>query len=417
MTMHYDVIIVGSGHSGAQAAIALRQCKFDGSIAVIGEEGQLPYERPPLSKDYLSGEKTFERLLIRPAAFWVERNITMLPGCKIVEIDGQARTLTSSDGKSFAYRKLIWAAGGYARRLSCSGHNLAGVHTVRTRADVDRIIDELTDATRVCVIGGGYVGLEAASALTKLGKKVTVLEAQNRLLARVAGVALSRFYEVEHRAHGVEVRLNEKVECIEEYNGRVAGVRLAQGELLRCEMVIVGIGIVPAVEPLIAAGAKGSDNGVVVDGHCRTNLPDVYAIGDCALHRNVHANDSLIRLESVQNANDMAAVAARSISGDESLTYQTVPWFWSNQFDLKLQTVGLSAGHDLEIVRGNAAQRSFSVVYVKAGRVVALDCVNKVKDYVEGRTLILSGTRPDLTALADANQSLKNIITNSPPEN
>jgi 3-phenylpropionate/trans-cinnamate dioxygenase ferredoxin reductase subunit len=325
-----------------------------------------------------------------------------------VAVDPLARQVTAADGKTIGYGQLIWAAGGHARRLSCAGHDLAGVHSVRSRADVDTMMAELASTTRVCVIGGGYIGLEAAAVLTKLGKQVTVLEAQERVLARVAGVALSRFYEAEHRAHGVEMRLGVQVSHIEGEDGRAAGVRLADGELVPAEMVIVGIGIVPAVEPLIAAGAEGG-NGVAVDEHGRTSLPDVWAIGDCALHANPFAEGMPIRLESVQNANDMATTVARAITG-EAEAYHAVPWFWSNQYDLRLQTVGLSSGHDQEVLRGDPATRSFSIVYLKQGHVVALDCVSATKDYVQGRALVVARAVADPARLEDATIPLKEVL-------
>jgi 3-phenylpropionate/trans-cinnamate dioxygenase ferredoxin reductase subunit len=403
----FDVLIVGAGHAGAQAAIALRQRGFAGSIALVGDEPDLPYERPPLSKDYLAGEKTFERILIRPAAFWTEREVELMLGRRVVTVDAGAREVTTADGGALRYGTLIWAAGGTPRRLACSGHDLRGVHAVRTRADVDRLIAELPAVGRVAVIGGGYIGLEAAAVLTKFGKAVTLLEAQDRVLARVAGEPLSRFYEVEHRAHGVDVRLGVTVDCIEERDGAVAGVRLADGEVLPCELVIVGIGIVPEVAPLLTAGARGG-NGVQVDEVCRTSLPDVYAIGDCAAHPNPFADGAVIRLESVQNANDQATTVAKAITGAPE-PYRAVPWFWSNQYDLKLQTVGLSGGHDAVVVRGDPAARAFSLVYLRAGRVIALDCVNAVKDYVQGRKLIEGGAVVDPARLADPTTALKDL--------
>ncbi len=408
MTTTTDVLIVGAGHGGAQAAIALRQRKYEGSIAIVGEEPEIPYERPPLSKDYLAGDKPFERILIRPPAFWAEREVAMLIGRRVVSVNPDAHVVTTEDGGTIGYDKLIWATGGHARRLSCAGHHLAGVHSVRNRADVDRMMTELASTTRVCVIGGGYIGLEAAAVLTKLGKHVTVLEALYRVLARVAGEPLSRFYEAEHRAHGVDLRLNTVVECIEETDGRASGVRLAGGEIVPCEMVIVGIGIVPAIEPLRAAGAEGG-NGVAVDEHGRTSLPDIFAIGDCALHANPFADGLPIRLESVQNANDLATAVARMIVGDPE-PYHSVPWFWSNQYDLRLQTVGLSTGHDQAIVRGDPATRSFSLVYLKAGEVIALDCVNATKDYVQGRALVVGHMAIDPARLADATMPLKTLL-------
>ncbi|WP_184720028.1 FAD-dependent oxidoreductase [Caulobacter sp.] len=403
----YDVLIVGGGHGGAHAAVALRQGGFTGSIAIVSAEPELPYERPLLSKDYLAGDKAFDRLLLRPEAFWAERSMTIILGRTVVAVDPQARAVTLEDGEALGYGKLVWAAGGAPRRLTCAGYDLQGVHAVRTRADVDRMMAELPDVEQVVVIGGGYIGLEAAAVLTKLGKRVVLLEALDRVLARVAGEALSRFYESEHRAHGVDLRLGARVDCLEGDGQRVTGVRLADGEIVPAQMVVVGIGIEPSVAPLLAAGAEGG-NGVAVDGLCRTSLLDVLAIGDCALHANRYADGAWIRLESVQNANDHAAVAAAAILGGED-AYDAAPWFWSNQYDLKLQTVGLSTGHDQAVLRGDPATRSFSVIYLREGRVVALDCVNAVKDYVQGRKLVVDGARIEPAELANSLIPLKQM--------
>jgi 3-phenylpropionate/trans-cinnamate dioxygenase ferredoxin reductase subunit len=403
----FDVLIVGGGHAGAQAAASLRQLKFTGTVAIVCEEPDLPYERPPLSKDYLSRERTFERILIRPPAFWAEKDIAMLLGRRVTSVDATARQVRTEDGSLIAYGVLIWAAGGTPRRLTCAGHDLAGVHMVRTRADVDRLMAELPRTTRVVVIGGGYIGLEAAAVLTKLGKSVTLVEALPRVLARVAGEALSRFFEMEHRAHGVDVRLGAAVAALEARDGKLCGVRLAEGETIACDLVIVGIGVAPAVEPLRTAGALG-ENGVDVDPQCRTSLPGVYAIGDCAAHHNRFADGARIRLESVQNASDQARTAAKSVVGAPEV-YDAVPWFWSDQYDLKLQTVGLSQGHDAIVLRGDPATRSFSVVYLKDGCVIALDCVNAVKDYVQGRALVVGGARLPMDRLADVREPLKDL--------
>lgn len=403
----YDILIVGGGHGGAQAAQMLRQQEFAGSIAIVGEEADPPYERPPLSKEYLAGEKSFERIVIRPAPFWAERQVDLLLGRRAVAVDPQGHRVTLADGGSLGYGKLIWATGGSPRMLACEGHDLKGVHAVRNRADVDQMINELATTDRVVVIGGGYIGLEAAAVLTKLGKQVAVLEALDRVLARVAGEPLSRFYEAEHRAHGVDVRLGVIVDSIEASEGRATGVRLSDGSLLAADMVIVGIGIIPAVGPLLEAGAEGV-NGVRVDSLCRTSLPDLFAIGDCAEHQNGFANGEWIRLESVQNANDQATTVAKAISGLED-PYQAVPWFWSNQYDLRLQTVGLSGGFEEIIVRGDPASRSFSLVYLRSGQVIALDCVNATRDYVQGRVLVANRIAPDPSALADSEVLLKSL--------
>lgn len=403
----FDILIVGGGHAGAQCAIMLRQRGYAGSVAIVGEEPEPPYERPPLSKDYLSGGRDFAQLMLRPLSFWREREVALLGGLRIVAVDPAGKSVTCSDGRRIGYGTLVWAAGGAARRLTCDGGDLAGVHTIRTRADVDQLIAELPGRRRAAIVGGGYIGLEAAATLRSLGLEVTVLEAQDRLLARVAGPAIADFFAREHRHRGVDVRFGVTVVGIEGLDGRASGVRLANGDVVPADLVIVGVGIVPEVGPLAQAGAR-IGNGVEVDSACRTSLDGVFAIGDCAARPSRHADGRLVRLESVQNANDMANAAAQAITGG-TLPEEAVPWFWSNQFDLRLQTVGFSAGFDAEIVRGDPAARSFSVVYLKAGRVAALDCVNVPRDYVQGRALVDAGARIDPALLADAGRTLKEI--------
>ena len=404
----YDVVIVGGGHGGAQAAIALRQRGFGGTIAIVRDEPDMPYERPPLSKEYLSRKKGFDRILIRPASFWAERDVAMLLGRHVESVDPDGQTVITHRGEHIGYGRLIWAAGGVPRRLGCDGHDLAGVHAVRTRADADRILAELAATTRVVVVGGGYIGLEAAAVLTGLGKRVTVIEALDRVLARVAGEPLSRFYEAEHHAQGVDLRLSAQVSHIEGSSGRATAVRLTDGTVIHCDLVIVGIGIVPAVEPLIRAGARG-DDGIYVDGQCQTTLPGIFAIGDCAAHRNDHADGDVVRLESVQNAVDQAITLSKILMGGPD-RYRALPTFWSEQYDLKLQTVGLSLGHDAAIVRGEPEARTFSVIYLRSGRVIALDCVNAVRDFVHGRALIESRAIVDPAGLADTTVPLKQLL-------
>lgn len=403
----YDVLIVGGGHGGAQAALLLRQTGFEGSIAIVGDEKEPPYERPPLSKEYMAGEKTFDRILIRPAQFWSDRSVDLLIGKRVKRIDPVGKTVTAGDDETIGYGKLIWAAGGSPRMLTCPGADADGIFAIRKREDVDAIMERLSGVGHVAVIGGGYIGLEAAAVLTKLGKKVTLLEALDRVLARVAGEELSRFYEAEHRAHGVDLRTGAMVESIECANGKAAGVMLSDKTRIAADLVIVGIGIVPETAPLIAAGASGG-NGVDVDAFCRTSLPDIYAIGDCAAHANRHARGAQIRLESVQNANDQARAAVMHIM-DQPSEYDAIPWFWSNQYDLRLQTVGLSTGHDQTILRGDPASRSFSVLYLLGGKLIAIDAVNAVKDYVQGKAHILSGAVLDQAQLADASKPLKEV--------
>ena len=388
----FDVLVVGGGQGGAQVASALRQQQFAGTIAIVSDENDAPYERPALSKEYLAGDKTFEKMLLRPLSAWAEKKIELRLGQRVTEIDAGAHVVKLGDGASIEYGSLVWSAGGSPRKLTCTGHDWGGVHAIRTRADVDRLKRELETRTTVVVIGGGYIGLEAAAVLSKLGKRVTIVEAMGRVLSRVAGEELSRFYEEEHRKHGVDLRFHAKVDAID-----ATGVHLEGGEHLPAEIVIVGIGIVPSIEPLARAGADVGD-GVVVDAQCKTSLPDVFAIGDCAAHVNPFADGRTIRLESIQNANDQALVVAKTLVG-KTERYEAIPTFWSNQWDLKLQTIGLSHGHDKTVIRGNLSERKFSIVYLRGGRVIALDCVNAMKDYVQARALIASSRTFDANAL------------------
>jgi 3-phenylpropionate/trans-cinnamate dioxygenase ferredoxin reductase subunit len=394
----YDVAVVGGGHGGANTAIALRQQGFEGSVAMVSAEQELPYERPPLSKAYLLGERSFDQLLIRPADFWSNSAIDVLLNSSVTSIDADKKVISGPSG-DIGYGKLVWATGGSPRRLPCGGHHLRGVHTIRDRADIDRLTTELDRARQVVVIGGGYIGLEAAAAISKRGSaKIILLEAFDRVLARVAAEPLSRFYEAEHRAHGIEIEAGVRVEELACNDGQVTGVRLQGGRVVEADIVIVGIGIVPAVEPLIALGAAG-DAGVEVDIHCRTELPDIFAVGDCTLQVHDFSNGQRIRLESVQNAVDQATITARSILGKAAPLPRAVPRFWSDQFDLKLQTIGLSQGHDDVVVRGRPDDRKFSVAYLRRGQLIALDCVNTPQDFAHGRALISAGARPDRALL------------------
>jgi len=401
----HDVLVIGSGHGGVSAASTLRQLGYEGTIAILSADRDEPYERPPLSKDFLTGDKDAHSIHLRGPAFWDEKQIQLILGETVASIDAPLHRVTTASGKTFGYGKLVWAAGGEPRRLSCEGAELAGLHTIRSRADVEALLTELGGASRIVVIGGGYIGLEAAASLTKLGKHVTVVEALDRLLARVAGPGISDFFLGQHREHGVDVRLGAAVSCIEGVDGRVSAVRLADGISLAADIVIVGIGIQPHVRPLAAAGADVS-NGVAVDGHCRTTLPDIYAVGDCALHRNAFAPDHPVRLESVQNAADQGTVAAHHICGTPA-AYAATPWFWSNQYDIKLQTVGLNSGYDQALVRGDPSSGRFSVIYLRAGQIVALDCVNMVKDYVQGRALVECRAMIEPSLLTDPETPLK----------
>jgi 3-phenylpropionate/trans-cinnamate dioxygenase ferredoxin reductase subunit len=405
--MDVDVLIAGAGQAGTQAAATLRQSGFKGSIALVSAQTEWPYELPPLSKDYLAGTRGLDAMLLRPTSFWSANGIEFIPGQAVIHVDATARRVRTDVGTEYGFTDLVWATGGEPRRLGCEGADLDGVHYIRTKTDVDRLKSELPGTQTVVIVGAGYIGLEAAAILTKLGKKAIVVEACERVLSRVAGEPLSRFFEARHRAAGVDLRLGCNVSRIVGTAGRAAGVELSSGEMIAADMIIVGIGIVPTVAPLLAAGAEGA-NGVNVDAYALTNLPGIYAIGDCAAHVNPFAGQKRVRLESVQNAKDQAIVAAKNILG-EKVAYKAVPWFWSNQYDIRLQTVGLSLDFDDVIVRGDLANESFSLVYFRNGRIVALDCVNCVKDYVQGKALVLDGASPDRERLADTSIPLKEL--------
>ncbi|WP_019053826.1 NAD(P)/FAD-dependent oxidoreductase [Sphingobium xenophagum] len=408
---HYDVVIVGAGHGGTQTAIALRQGGFSGSIAIVGDELELPYERPPLSKEYFAGQRDAARIRIRPEAFWADKDIALLLGHRVARVDPAGREVWASVGGRIGYGKLVWATGGRPRPLPCHNSGAENLLYIRTLADADRLKALAETAQRVVIIGGGYIGLEAAAVLRKAGKSVVLLEMLDRVLARAAGEEMARFVEAEHRRHGVDLRLGTRVEALEG-GDRITGIRLAGGERIPCDFVVAGIGIIPAVEELAEAGAA-TGNGVLVDDRCRTTLGDIYAIGDCAAHRNAHAELAIIRLESVQNASDMATVVARDIMG-QGQPYAAIPWFWSNQYDLRIQTIGLSIDHDDTIIRGDMASGSFAVIYIRSGRIVALDCVNATRDYVQGKALILAGMHVasdlDRERLADASLPLKSLL-------
>jgi 3-phenylpropionate/trans-cinnamate dioxygenase ferredoxin reductase subunit len=403
-----DILIVGGGQAGAIAAMTLRQLGFSGGVTILEATGELPYERPPLSKDYMLGQRSFEACLIRPARFWAEQGIDLLTHAAVVTVDAVHRQVTLADGRRLGFGKLLWATGGTPRRLTCPGAELKGVLTLHDKADADAIAARLGSPRQVVVIGGGYIGLEMAAVMRKLGHAVTVVEAQERVLARVAGETLSRFIEAEHCAQGVEFRLGARLREIRGVGGVATAVVLEDGEILPADFVITGIGITPLVAPLLAAGAAG-ENGVDVDEFCATSLPGIYAAGDGARHRNRFAQGNWVRLESVQNATDQAITAAHAIAG-QAKPYDAVPWFWSNQYDLRLQSAGLNMGHDTALLRGDPAARSFSVLYLRGQNLIALDCVNRTKDYVAGKTLLQNSARLDPARAADVDIPLKEAL-------
>ncbi len=401
--MEDTLVLVGASHAAAQAVDSLRREGHAGRIVLIGDEPRLPYQRPPLSKKYLAGELEADRLWIRPAPFYEQRRVELMLGRRVERLDLSGRSVRLDDGSDIAYGRLLLATGARARPPAVPGADLPGIHCLRSMDDVDRIRAELSSVRRVVIVGAGYIGLECAASCIKLGLAVTVLEMADRVMSRVVAPEMSAFYGAEHASHGVAIRLNERLERFEG-TGRVAAVRCADGSAYPADLVIVGIGILPNVE-LAADAGIACDNGITVNRYCRTSDPDVYAIGDCASHPSPRYGRR-IRLESVDNAFEQAKTAAANICGREVI-HDKVPWFWSDQYDLKLQIVGLAEGYDRVVLRGDPAARAFSCCYLRGSELIALDAVNHVKDFMSARKLIAECVQFDLGRLADPAVTLR----------
>lgn len=384
-------VIIGAGQAGVQTAVELRAAGYGGPVTLLGAERALPYHRPPLSKAYLTGDKGPDALLMRGPSFYSEQAIALHQGAEAVGIDRAAKSVTTAEGQRFAYDHLVFATGATARPLGCAGADLDGVMVLRSRADTEALKLRLEAAARLVVVGGGFIGLEVAASARKLGKQVTVLEMQDRLMARAVGPDVSAFFAEIHRQNGVDLRLGDGIAAIAGRNGAVSGVRTTSGADLACDIVLAGIGVSPRTHLAEAAGLVIA-NGIVVDAAQRTSDPHVFALGDCASFPNPHGG-GMIRLESVQNAVDQAKIVAAGILGQDA-RYQAVPWFWSDQFDLKLQMVGLSHGHDHVEERGSRGDRRFSVFYFKAGHLIAIDSINRPADHMRGRKLLAAGAAP-----------------------
>jgi NADPH-dependent 2,4-dienoyl-CoA reductase/sulfur reductase-like enzyme len=395
MTEH--LVVVGAGQAATQAAQTLRQQNYAGAITLLGEEPYAPYQRPPLSKKYFAGETPRERLLLRPQPFYAEKGITLEVGARVEELDAASHALRLHDGRSLRYDKLLLATGSRPRTLIVPGVELPGVHHVRTIADIDALNETLSPGARVVVIGGGYIGLEMASVARQRGFAVTVLEAADRVLGRVVCEQVSSFFTDLHRAAGVEVHIAAAVRALHGH-ARVNAVETADGRRFPCDAVIVGIGVVPNVELAGDAGLACA-NGICVDEHARTADPDVLACGDCTSHPlPLYARS--VRLESVPNAIHQARVAAATLLGAPS-AYSEIPWFWSDQYDVKMQIVGLSHGYDTTVLRGDPAQKSFSVYYLANRRLLAVDSVNNPREFAHAKKLIGAAFTVDADVLRD----------------
>lgn len=399
------IVIAGAGHAAGQAIATLKQKKFAGEIVLIGDEPHLPYQRPPLSKKFLSGDLPAERLYVKPASFYDDPNIELRLGTSVEAIEPKASELLTDDGERIAYDKLILALGSRVRRLALAGADLDGVHYLRSIADVERIRAEMEDHKRVVIIGAGYIGLEVAAVMRQLGLDVTVVEMADRVMSRVVSPEISDFYQIEHASHGVKLKLSTGIAALCG-DDRVTAVETSDGEQFAADFVVVGVGIQPNFELAADAGLV-VDNGIVVDDRCQTNDPDIYAIGDCTSHP-CGIYDRRVRLESVHNALEQAKTAASNLCGLQS-RYTQVPWFWSDQYDLKLQIAGLSEGYDDVVIRGNPADRTFSCLYLKDGRLIAADAVNSPRDFVQSKALIANRAVLDSDLLADSGVQLKDM--------
>ena len=409
MTTAPRIVIIGGGHAGGNAVAALRQAGHDGAIVMISEEAVLPYHRPPLSKAYLKGDSGLEALYLRPAKFYDSNGVEMLLGTRVTAIDPARKVVTLGDGREIAWDVLILATGSIARRLDCPGADLGGAHVLRDIRDAEALRDAIGAGKRLVIIGAGYVGLEVAASAREQGTEVTIIEREPRILARVACEELSGFFHRFHAEQGVAFRTGASVAALHGDQGMVRSVELSDGETIACDAVLVGIGGSPCDSLAIAAGLR-CDNGVIVDLAGRTSIDGIYAIGDMTRRPMPHYGGRLFRLESVPNAVDQAKAAAADIMG-KPLPVPDLPWFWSDQYELKLQIAGVPFDADRQIVRHTPDKaNSFSIFHLSGDHVVAVEAVNAIGDFVSGKKLIMSAQPVDIERLADSAIPVKTLL-------
>lgn len=405
--MSGQAVIIGAGQAGVQGAQSLRAAGYQGRIVLLGEEDAAPYQRPPLSKAYLQGALGPDRLALKPEAFYAQNGVDLRLGVRAAAIDRKAARAEIEGGETLAYDRLLIATGAPPRRLHCPGTELAGVHYLRTAADGEGLRPVLAAARRLVIVGAGYIGLEVAASARKAGCAVTVLEAQARVLQRVAGLEISAFFDSLHRAHGVDLRLGAALSHFEG-RGRIERAVLLSGEKIDADAALIGVGALPAISLAKDAGLA-IDDGVATDEHAATSDPAIYAAGDCASHPS-RLYGRRMRLESVPNAIEQAKVAGANMAGG-ALVYDAVPWFWSDQYDVKLQTAGVAEGADAAVVRGDPAAARFSVWSLKDGRVLAVDAVNDPAAFLGSKRLIAAKTPIDAKLLADPATDLKSLAS------
>ncbi len=400
------IVIVGGGQAGAQAIDTLRREGFAGRLVLVGDEPCLPYQRPPLSKKFLSGELVLDRLFFRHQSFYEGHAVELKLGIRATTLAPRSRQVSLSNGETLAYDRLLLCTGAVSRRLTCPGAELPGVHYLRNVADVAPIRQAMQPGARVVIIGAGYIGLECAATARKMGCMVTVLEMADRLMSRVVASNVSDYFAQEHRRQGVELVFNTRIVRLEGAE-RVRQVVCADGSRHDADLLLAGVGALGNTELAADAGLL-CDNGIVVDEYCRTSDEAIYAAGDCTSHPSPRF-EMRVRLESVDNAFEQGRTAAQNLLG-RAVSHDRVPWFWSDQFDNKLLIVGLSQGHDQQVTRGEPAARSFSVCYLKGGELLAVEAINHSKDYMAARKLIAARARPNLDKLADPRLALQDSL-------
>ncbi len=405
------IVIVGGGQAAAQLVFSLRQGGGQERILLLSEETHLPYQHPPLSKAYLSGAVDRQRLWIRSADFYRDRDIDLRPGQRVVNVDRAALEVHTAAGECFAYDRLALTCGARVRRLAVPGDTLQGVHYLRTLDDADALVHALQDAVNVVVVGGGFLGLEFAAMGTFLGKSVVLLETAAQLIPRVGAACIREFYRARHEQHGVRVHTGVQVAEFAGADGRVREVRCGDGAVHPADVVLVSVGVIPNTELAEAAGLE-TCNGVLVDAQARSSDPAVVCAGDLAACVQTWAHDTTaaIRLESVQNATDQARTAAATLLGEAPREGTPVPWFWSDQYKLKLQMAGLSGGHDTQVVRGQPDTAAFAVCYFREAQFIAMDSIARPADHAAARKLLARGVALTPEQAADENFALKSLL-------
>ena len=400
------IVVIGGGQAGAQALQSLRQGGYAGALTLVGDEPALPYQRPPLSKAYMKGEMTEERLYFRPAPWYQDQDIEVILSTPAKSIDRTSRKVELAHGGHLDYDALIIATGSRPRVLPTKGATLHGVHDLRDLSDVERIRPNMIAGRKMVIVGAGYIGLEAAAVARQMGLDVTVLEMAPRVLARVTSPVMSEFFETEHRAQGVQILTGARLDHLDGDGDKVTAAILADGTRIDADIVLVGIGILPNEELAKDAGIA-CNNGILVDRDARTSDPRVFAAGDCASRPLVHYGRSG-RLESVHNAIEQGKLAAAAILG-KPRPAEDCPWFWSDQYDLKLQIAGLSQDYDEIVVRGDPKDRKFAAFYLRNGTLIAVDAINSPPEFLASKKLIMSGAKLAPDVLGDTSISMKDI--------